>query len=99
MIAGCMTREPGAGWFLTSASEPARTLNPYDLTEAELKAASQSTLGTGVVRLQNLDALLVPPEAADRLVGRKCAKGILVRAEKGTRLNIAAWRRRRHMPA
>jgi mono/diheme cytochrome c family protein len=91
IIAGCMTREPGAGWFLTSASEPARTLNPYDLTEAELKAASQTTLGTGVVRLQNLDALPGSTEAAGRLVGQKVvAKGIFVRAEKGTRLNIAA---------
>lgn len=91
LIAGCMTKEPGTGWFLTSASEPARTLNPYDFTDGELRTASQTALGTGVIRLQNLDALPGSTEAADRLVGQKLvAKGILVRAEKGTRLNVAA---------
>jgi hypothetical protein len=91
VIAGCMTKETGTGWFLTSASEPARTLNPYEFTEAELKAAGQITLGGGLFRLQNLDAIPGSTEAADRLVGQKVvAKGILVRAEKGNRLNTAA---------
>ena len=91
VIAGCMTKETGTGWFLTSASEPARTLNPYEFTEAELKAAGQIALGGGLFRLQNLDAIPGSTEAADRLVGQKVvAKGILVRAEKGNRLNAAA---------
>jgi mono/diheme cytochrome c family protein len=91
MIAGCMTKEAGAGWFLTSASEPARTLNPYEFTDSELKSASQIAPGGGLFRLQNLDALPGSSEAADRLVGQKVlAKGILVRAEKGNRLNVAA---------
>jgi hypothetical protein len=90
-IAGCMTKETGAGWFLTSASEPARTLNPYELTDAELKAARQVQHGGGLFRLQNLDSLPGSTEAADRLVGQRVvAKGILVRAEKGNRLNVAA---------
>ncbi len=42
VVVGCMTKEAGAGWFLTSASEPARTLNPYEFTEAELKTAGQT---------------------------------------------------------
>ena len=91
LIAGCMTKETGAGWFLTSASEPARTLNPYEFTDAELKAAGEAQHGGGLFRLQNLDSLPGSTEAADRLVGRKvAAKGILVRAEKGNRLNVAA---------
>ena len=86
-----MTKEPGTGWFLTSASEPARTLNAYDFTEAELRTAGQTALGGGVFRLQNLEGLPGSTEAADRLVGQKVvAKGILVRAEKGPRLNVAA---------
>ena len=91
VIAGCMTREAGAGWFLTSASEPARTLNPYEFTDAELKTSGRIALGAGLFRLQNLDALPGSTETADRLVGQKVvAKGILVRAEKGNRLNVAA---------
>lgn len=91
VIAGCMTKEPGTGWFLTSASEPARTLNAYDFTEAELRTAGQAALGDGVFRLQNLHGLPGSSEAADRLVGQKVvAKGILVRAEKGPRLNVGA---------
>jgi mono/diheme cytochrome c family protein len=91
LIAGCMTKEAGTGWFLTSASEPARTLNPYEFTNSELETASQTALGARVIRLQNLDGLPGSTATADQLVGRKVvAKGILVRHEKGTRLNIAA---------
>jgi S-disulfanyl-L-cysteine oxidoreductase SoxD len=91
VIAGCMTKETGAGWFLTSAAEPVRTLNPYEFTDTELKTAGQTQHGGGLFRLQNLDSLPGSTEAADRLVGRRvAAKGILVRAEKGNRLNVAA---------
>ena len=91
VITGCMTRETGIGWFLTSASEPARTLDPYEFTEAELKVAGQAAPAAGVFTLQNLDALPGSTAAADRVVGQKVvAKGILVRAEKGNRLNVAA---------
>jgi len=90
MISGCMTKEPGTGWFLTSASEPARTLNPYEFTDGELRVASQTMPGADVVRLQNLEDLPGSTGAADQFVGRKVvAKGILVRHEKGTRLNVA----------
>ena len=91
VIVGCMTKETGTGWFLTSASEPARTLDAYEFTEDELRTAGDIALGSGVFRLQNLDALPGSIEAADRLVDQKvAAKGILVRAEKGPRLNVAA---------
>jgi len=91
LIAGCMTKESGAGWFLTSASEPARTQNPYEFTDAELKTAGQASHGGGLFRLQNLESLPGSTEAADRMVGQRVvAKGILVRADKGTRLNVAA---------
>jgi mono/diheme cytochrome c family protein len=90
LIAGCMTKEAGTGWFVTGASEPARTLNPYEFTNAELETARQTALGVQVIRLQNLDALPGSTGAADQLVGRRvAAKGILVRHEKGTRLNVA----------
>jgi len=90
LIAGCMTKESGNGWFLTSASEPARTLNPYEFADGELKTASQTALGAEVFRLQNLEDLPGSTSGADRLVGRKVvAKGILVRHEKGNRLNVA----------
>jgi mono/diheme cytochrome c family protein len=91
LIAGCMTKEPGTGWFLTSASEPARTLDPYEFTDGELRTASQVALGAEVFRLQNLEDLPGSTAEADRLVGRRvAAKGILVRHEKGNRLNVAA---------
>jgi mono/diheme cytochrome c family protein len=91
LIAGCLTRETGTGWFITSASDPVRTLNPYEFTDGELRAARELRSGAGLFRLQNLDALPGSTEAADRLAGQKVvAKGILVRAEQGSRLNIAA---------
>jgi mono/diheme cytochrome c family protein len=91
LIAGCLTRETGTGWFLTSASDPVRTLNPYEFTDSELRAARELRSGAELFRLQNLDALPGSTDAADRLAGQRvAAKGILVRAEKGSRLNIAA---------
>ena len=90
LITGCMTKDAGNGWFLTSASTPARTLNPYEFGSGELTAAGRTPLGGEVVRLQNLEELPGSTGAADQLVGRKvAAKGVLVRHEKGTRLNVA----------
>jgi mono/diheme cytochrome c family protein len=91
LIAGCLTRETGVGWFLTGASDPVRTLNPYEFSDSELRAARELRSGAALFRLQNLDALPGSTEAAERLAGQKVvAKGILVRAEKGSRLNVAA---------
>jgi mono/diheme cytochrome c family protein len=90
VVTGCMTKELGTGWFLTNASEPARTLNPYEFADGELTAAGRVQFGREVLRLQNLEDLPGSTGAADRLVGRKVvAKGILVRQEKGNRLNVA----------
>jgi hypothetical protein len=93
LIAGCLTKDPGNGWFLTSASDPVRTLNPFELTDTELAAATRTPPGREPIRLQNLEDLPGSIDAADRLVGRKvAAKGILVRHEKGNRLNVATLR-------
>jgi hypothetical protein len=90
VVAGCMTKEAGVGWFLTNASEPVRTLNPYEFAAGELTSAGQMGPGRGLFKLQNLEDLPGSTGAADRLVGRKVvAKGILVRHETGTRLNVA----------
>lgn len=91
LIVGCLRKETGTGWFLTSASEPVRTLNPYDFTDRELRDARQTELGAGLVKLQDLESLGEPTGAPDALVAQRVvAKGILVRAENGTRLNIAS---------
>ena len=91
LIVGCMRKEIGTGWFLTSASEPVRTLNPFEFSNSELREARQTELGAGLVKLQDLEALGGSTGAPDALVAQRVvAKGILVRAENGTRLNIAA---------
>jgi hypothetical protein len=86
-----MRKETGTGWFLTGASEPVRTLDPYEFTNSELREARQTELAAGLVKLQGLEALGTSTGAPDALVAQRVvAKGILVRAENGTRLNIAA---------
>ena len=93
LVVGCMTKETGTGWFLTSASEPARTLNPYEFTDAELAATREIALGPGLLKLQDLESLDGSTAPRDSLVGQRVvAKGILVRAETGTRLNVASLR-------
>jgi hypothetical protein len=80
----------GSGWFLTSASAPVRTLNPFEFADGELATASRTAPGRELFRLQNLEDLPGAIAAADRLVGRRvAAKGILVRHEAGNRLNVA----------
>jgi mono/diheme cytochrome c family protein len=90
LIAGCLAKEVGSGWFLTSASAPVRTLNPFEFADGELATASRTAPGRELFRLQNLEDLPGAIAAADRLVGRRvAAKGILVRHEAGNRLNVA----------
>jgi len=93
LIAGCLTKESGIGWFLTNASDPIRTLNPFEFTDAEVAGAARTASGRELFRLQNLEDLPGSIDAADQLTGRKVvAKGILVRHEKGNRLNVATLR-------
>jgi hypothetical protein len=91
IVAGCMTEDSGNGWFLTSASEPARTLDAFQLTVEELKDAKERPLGNLVFRLQNLSDLA--GFTTEGTIGNKMvAKGIVVRQEKGDRINVTALR-------
>ena len=80
-----MTKDAGTGWFLTSASEPARTLNPYEFTDGGTEGRRPD--GARRRRVPAAEPRRRFPDrqsAADRLVGRKVvAKGILVRAREG----------------
>jgi hypothetical protein len=68
-----------------------RTLDAFDFIDEELHPTPRWAPAGGLFKLQNLEDLPGSTEAADRLVGhRVVAKGILVRHESGTRLNVAA---------
>jgi len=87
VVAGCMTLDSGVGWFLTRATEPARTLDPFALTTPEVREAERQPLGALVLRLQ----LDIPGFTPAALVGRKVvAKGVLVRQAAGSRINVTA---------
>ena len=91
IVVGCMTEDSGNGWFLTSATEPARTLDAFELTTEELKDAKAKPLKGLVFRLQNLGDLA--GFTTEGTIGNKmAAKGILVRQEKGDRINVTALR-------
>lgn len=86
-VVGCVTLDTGNGWFLTHATEPARTLNPWEITPQELKAAKDQPLGDQLFRLQNITDL--PGFDRDKMAGAKAeAKGILVRQPKNERINL-----------
>ena len=90
-LVGCFTEDSGNGWFLTSASEPVRTLDTFQITPEELNGAKAKPLGKLVFRLENLSDLndFSPPNS----IGQKLeAKGILVRQVKGNRINVTALR-------
>jgi len=86
-VVGCFTQDTGNAWFLTHAAEPGRTLNPYEITPEEVKAAKDKPLGDQLFRLQNVTDL--PGFDASTLDGNKVdAKGILVRQANNERINV-----------
>ncbi len=86
-VVGCLTLDTGNGWFLTHAAEPARTLNVWESTAAEIHEASAKPLGDQLFRLANIDDL--PGFDRDGLNGNKVqAKGILVRQPNNQRINL-----------
>jgi len=90
-VVGCMTEDSGNGWFLTGASEPARTLDAFQIAPAELKNARDKALGGLVFRLANLGDLA--GFTTEGTIGNKMyAKGILVRQSNGDRINVTALR-------
>ena len=89
-VVGCLTEDSGNGWFLTKAREPIRTLNPYEVTTAEMTDAKQLPLGDQLFRLQNLSDV---PGFHPEMSGNKVdAKGILVRQPKNERINLSSLR-------
>lgn len=84
---GCLTRE-GDQWILIRAGEPLRTHDAENTTPEELKRATALPLGTGTLRLQNLDEL-GPGFRADPWAGHKVqAKGVLIRQPNRDRINV-----------
>ncbi len=87
VVAGCVTLDSGNGWFLTHATEPARTLTPWQISADELKSAQEQPLGGHLFRLQSITE--VPGFDRDKLAGSKgVAKGILVRQPNNERINV-----------
>jgi cbb3-type cytochrome c oxidase subunit III len=86
-VVGCLKEDSGNGFFLVSATEPARTLDMWETKEAEVQAAKQTTLGSLVFRLENLRDL--PGFNPANFIGHKMeAKGILVHQVGNERINV-----------
>jgi mono/diheme cytochrome c family protein len=86
-VVGCLTLDSGNGWFLTRATEPARTTDQWEASPEELKKAREKVLGGQLFRLPNITDL--PGFDADELAGKKVnAKGMLVRQPRNERINL-----------
>ena len=88
-VVGCLTLFPGAGWFLTNAAEPARTMDQWQLTPEESIAAKSKALAGLRFRLQDIaDAPGFNPDVfADNKIE---VKGLLVRQPGNERVNVTA---------
>ena len=86
---GCMRLDVGNGWFVDGATEPARTLDPWELSSADIARAKQRAFGTQLFRLADLaDG---PKFNINSSVGTKIdVKGILVRQVGNPRINVTA---------
>ena len=85
-VVGCLMPVSGNTWVLTSASEPVRTRNPNDSTAEQLKEWGAKPLGTLTFGLMDADA-----HPVDTLKGHRVeAKGFMIRASAGDRINLTA---------
>ena len=87
-VVGCFARGQHDTWSLTNGSEPVRTRNPVQPTEAEIAAAKAKPLGSQTFQLLDVEyaSNAFHPEAH---AGHKInAKGFLIRSETGLRINV-----------
>ncbi len=76
MVAGCLTVNPKGVWSLAKVTSPKRTMDPLQITPAELKAMAAVPPGTDSLRVNNLDILTTFD--ADKAKGQRVnVKGIL----------------------
>jgi cytochrome c5 len=86
---GCMRLDVGNGWFVDGATEPGRTLDPWELSAADLASGKNRPFGTQLYRL--VDLADGPKFNINASVGTKIAvKGILVRQVGKPRINVTA---------
>ncbi len=84
-VVGCLTQGEGNAWMLTNTSELVRTRNSAVSSDAELKQAGATPLGTLTFRLMQV----FPRPDAHK--GHKMeAKGILARVPDGDRINVVS---------
>ena len=82
---GCLS-QTGSGWILTDATEAATVTTTFTTAEA-VKAAAEKPLGTQQYRL-----IGTSPFSPDRHKGHKMVvKGLLVKSESDSRINITSF--------
>jgi mono/diheme cytochrome c family protein len=86
-VVGCLTLDSSDGWLLTQASEPARTLDPFEPSTEETNRAKSKPLGNQSFRLQDITDL--PGFVSEALEDNKVQiKGTLVRQPRNERINV-----------
>lgn len=87
-VVGCLSQPTPTTWALTTAGQPARTMNPETLSPGELSSAKSIATGGDSYRLSQVDYI---DKAVSDYKGHKVLiKGTLVRADNGTRINLTA---------
>jgi hypothetical protein len=87
-VVGCLAQISGS-WILVRASEPARTMNQWELTIEDTNEAKARPLGDLRFRLQ--DAADASGFNAETLVNNRVeVKGLLVRQPNNERVNVSA---------
>ena len=88
-MVGCLSETTPGNWSLTMATDALRTMDPEQISAAEVKSAQGTSLGAKTFRLNQIDRLGEPIDPQkDKKVS---VKGQLVRQSDQTqRLNITA---------
>jgi S-disulfanyl-L-cysteine oxidoreductase SoxD len=89
-VVGCLTPGQKGTWTLTAATDPVRDRAGRSTTPEELAASQRVPLGAASFLLQNLDYLPDTVVPASYSCHRVQVKGVLVRRQADTRINVTA---------
>jgi hypothetical protein len=84
-VVGCLSPGAGGTWVVTSGTRPAAAKDPWT-TAAAVKEAATRPLGTQRYRLIGV----VPFDPASRAGHKVAVKGVLIKADAETRINVTS---------
>ena len=89
-LVGCLSVDPDEVWFLTNATEPARTRKSMEIAPEELKSSDTKALGSHTFRLTNFEFVGSSFRRLNHIGHKLLVKGTLIRQTNRDRISLTA---------